>query len=95
VAVAAQLKKIQVVNGYANDVARVFRQDFKVDMLNEGDVPAAFLLPPLNGGRLEAMDAVGYIYRWPLTCGVVMKRTPTDSKDDQRETDMESLVNDL
>lgn len=95
VAVASQLKKIQVANGYANDIARVFRQDFRVDQLSEGEIPAAFILPPLQGGRLEAMDAAGYIYRWPLTCGAVLKRTPTDQKEEQRETDMESLVNDL
>ena len=93
--VAAQLAKIRVENGYANDIGRVFRLDFKVDMLTEGELPAAFVLPPLQGGRLEALDAAGYIYRWPLTCGVIMKRTPTDAKDDQRETDMDSLVNDL
>lgn len=95
VAVANQLKKIQVVNGYANDVLRVFRQDFRVDQLSEGEVPAVFVLPPLQGGRLEATDANAYFYRWPLTCGAVLKRTPTDQKDEQRETDMESLVNDL
>jgi len=95
VAVADQLKKIRVENGYANDVARVFRQDFRVEQLNESEVPAAFILPPLQGGRLEAMDASGYVYRWPLTCGAVLKRTPTDQKEEQRETDMESLVNDL
>lgn len=94
-AIVTQLQKIRVENGYANDIARVLRQDFKVEQLGEGDVPAAFVLPPLQGGRLEAMDANAYFYRWPITCGVVMKRTPTDSKDDQRETDMESLVNDL
>lgn len=95
VAVANQMKKIQVVNGYANDVLRVFRQDFRVDQLNEGEVPAVFVLPPLQGGRLQAMDANGYEYRWPLTCGAILKRTPTDQKEEQRETDMESLVNDL
>lgn len=95
VAVANQMKKIQVANGYANDIGRVFRLDFRVDQLTEGEVPAAFILPPLQGGRLDALDADGYTYRWPLTCGAVMKRTPTDAKDDQRETDMESLVNDL
>jgi len=49
VAIASQLKKIQVANGYANDIARVFRQDFRVDQLGEGEVPAAFILPPLQG----------------------------------------------
>lgn len=93
--VEAQLQKIRIENGYANEIGRVFRVDFKIDQLTEGDTPAAFVLPPLQGGRLEPMDANGYFYRWPLTCGVVMKRTPTDAKDDQRETDMESLVNDL
>ena len=94
-AVANQLKKIQVANGYANDIARVFRQNFKVDMLNEGETPAVFVLPPEQGGRLDALDAGGYIYRWTLTCGAVLKRAVTDEKDEQRETDMESLVNDL
>lgn len=94
-AIALQLKKIQVANGYANDIGRVFRLDFKVDQLTEGDVPAAFVLPPLQGGRMEAMDANGYFYRWPLTCGAVMKRPASDAKDSARETAMESLVNDL
>lgn len=95
VAVTNQLKKIQVVNGYANDVARVFRQDFRAEQLQEGEVPAAFVLPALQGGRLDAKDGVLYEYHWPLTCGWIMKRTPTDTKDEQRETDMESGVNDL
>jgi len=95
VAVANQLKKIQVANGYANDIARVFRKDWRVDQLLEGEVPAAYVLPPFQGGRLDWMDATGYTYRWPLTCGVAIKRTPTDQKEEQSETDMESLVNDL
>jgi hypothetical protein len=95
VAIANQLKTIRVENGYANDIARVFRQDFRVEQLSEGEVPAAFVLPPLQGGRLDALDAGGYVYRWPLTCGVSLKRTPTDQKEEQRETDMESLVNDI
>ncbi len=94
-AVANQLKTIQVANGYANDIGRIFRQDFRVENLSEGDTPAAFVLPPLQGGRLKWMDEAGYEYLWPVTCGLVLKRTPSDAKDDQRETDMESLVNDL
>lgn len=94
-AVAAQLETIRQENGYANDIGRVFRLDFKVEQLSEGDIPAAFVLPPLQGGRFEAMDADGYTYRWPLTCGVILKRAATDAKEDSRETEMESLVNDL
>lgn len=77
-AIAAQLAKVSVEGGYYNNVAKVFRTDLETAQINDGDMPALFVLDTLQGETMQFQDRRTYLSRLPLVIAGVVRVGGTD-----------------
>lgn len=90
----AQLKKIKRANGYASDLAAVFRIDLEQDQIFETKLPCLLVLDDPAGEDFEFQDGQLYHSRLPLMIGGIVSVAEEDLTAGERVVVLNWLLRD-